>query len=268
MSQVDILVAMILGIFQGGMEWLPISSTGQTILAMVDLLKIDADSALSFAFFLHFGTLMAVLLKFRGDVKHIIVNVPKYKEDKMVQFIAISTMATAAVGIPVYFFLLKLFDSQIQGETITALVGIFLIVTGIIIYLTKKKMGTRNLKDSNYKDSLLAGIGQGFTVIPGVSRSGVTVAALISKNFKQEESLHLSFLMSIPAITGIIILETLRGAVTSIGIIPIIAGVIVSFILGYLMIDILLKFAKRVKFDVFCVVFGMIAIAIAILVIA
>jgi undecaprenyl-diphosphatase len=74
--------------------------------------------------------------------------------------------------------------------------------------------------------------------------------------------------MSIPAITGIIILETLRGAVTSIGIIPIIAGVIVSFILGYLMIDILLKFAKRVKFDVFCVVFGMIAIAIAILVIA
>lgn len=267
MGEIDIVIAVILGIFQGLVEWLPISSSGQTILAMVDILEMDADTALSFAFYLHFGTLMAILLKLRGDVKHIVTRLPNYKEDKMVQFIIISTIATTAVGIPVYLILHDFFEDGIGGEIITILVGMFLIITGIMIHFSKKRMGTRALKDSNAKDSLLAGITQGFTIIPGLSRSGMTVAALISKNFKQEEALHLSFLMSIPAIIGIIILEGLRGSITSIGIVPIIAGTIASFVIGYLMIDVLLRFAKKVKFDVFCVVFGIIAVGIAVLVV-
>ena len=266
MSEIDIVIAIILGIFQGLAEWLPISSSGQTILTMVDMLEMDADTALSFAFYLHFGTLMAVLLKLRGDVRHIITQLPKYKEDKMVQFIVIATIATAAVGIPVYLILHDLFGGRICGEMITILVGLFLIITGIMIHFSKKRMGTRALKDSNAKDSLLAGIAQGFTIIPGLSRSGVTVAALISKNFKQEEALHLSFLISIPAIFGIIILEGLRGSYTSIGIMPIIAGTIASFLVGYLMIDVLLRFAKKLKLDVFCVVFGILAVGIVVLV--
>lgn len=266
MSQIDVVIAIILGIFQGLTEWLPISSSGQTILFMVDILEINADTALSFAFYLHFGTLMAVLLKLRGDVKHVILHLPKYKEDKMVQFIIISTIATAAVGVPVYLFLRNFFEGEVGGEVITAFVGLFLIITGIIIHISKKKMGARVLKDSNARDSLLAGIGQGFTIIPGISRSGVTVAALISRNFNQEEALHLSFLMSIPATMVIVILETLTGAVESIGILPLVAGIIASFIFGYLMIDVLLRFARKVKFDVFCVVFGVVAIGIVALV--
>ncbi len=267
MGDIDVVIAIILGIFQGLAEWLPISSSGQTILTMVDMLEMDAGTALSFAFYIHFGTLMAVLLKLRGDVRHIITRLPKYKENKMVQFIVIATTATAAVGIPVYLILHDLFEGGIGGEIITILVGMFLIITGIMIHFSKRRMGTRALKDSNAKDSLLAGITQGFTIIPGLSRSGVTVAALISKNFKQEEALHLSFLMSIPAIVGIIILEGLRGSYTSIGIVPIIAGTFVSFLVGYLMIDVLLRFAKKVKFDLFCVVFGIIAVGIAVFVV-
>lgn len=265
MSEVDLITAIILGLIQGVVEWLPISSSGQTILAMVDAFNIDADTALAFAFYLHFGTLMAVLLKLRGDVKYIVLQLPRYKEDKLVQFIIISTIATAMVGIPVYLILRDFFEKGFGGEVITILIGIFLILTGIVLYITKKRMGTRILKDSTSWDSLLAGIGQGFAVIPGVSRSGVTIAALISKNFKQEEALRLSFLMSIPATIGIIILETLRGTVESIGFLPIFVGIIISFLIGYLMIDALLKFARKVRFDDFCVVFGAVAIFVALL---
>ncbi|UCE38547.1 MAG: undecaprenyl-diphosphate phosphatase [Thermoplasmata archaeon] len=266
MTQVGIITAVILGIFQGFVEWLPISSSGQTILAMVDILKIDADTAFSLAFFLHFGTLLAVMLKLRGDVKYIVMRLPKYKEDKLVQFIVVSTIASTLVGLPVYIFLFNVFEGGIEGDVVTALVGFFLLLTGIIIYISKRKTGTRGIADSNAKDSLLAGLCQGFTVLPGLSRSGVTVAALVSKNFKQEEALRLSFLMSIPAIAGIMILEGIRGKVASIGVVPIVAGIIASFIIGYLMIDVLMRFAKRVKFDSFCVVFGIIAIVVGILV--
>ncbi len=266
MAEVDIVIAVILGIFQGLVEWLPISSSGQTILAMVDFLKMDADTALSFAFYLHIGTLFAVLLRFRGDVKHILVQLPKFREDKLVQFMVISTIASLLVGLPVYILLFSLFESGIEGDIVTALVGFFLILTGIIIYISKRKTGSRNLADSNTKDSILAGICQGFAVLPGLSRSGVTVAALVTKNFKQEEALHLSFLMSIPAITGIMVIEVFRGKVVEIGVAPVIAGILASFAVGYIMIDILLRFAKRVRFDSFCVVFGIIAIAVGILV--
>jgi undecaprenyl-diphosphatase len=186
MSEVDIIIAVILGIFQGLVEWLPISSSGQTILAMVDFLKIDADTALSFAFYLHIGTLFAVFLRFRGDVKHIVVRLPKFKEDKLVQFMVVSSIASVLVGLPVYILLFSLFEGGIEGDVVTAFVGFFLILTGVIIYISKRKTGTRELEDSNTKDSLLAGICQGFAVLPGLSRSGVTVAALVTKNFKQE----------------------------------------------------------------------------------
>jgi undecaprenyl-diphosphatase len=266
MAEVDIVIAIILGIFQGITEWLPISSSGQTILAMVDVLKIDGKTALTLAFYLHFGTLLAVLVKLRGDVKHIIVRLPRYKEDKLVQFIIISTIATACVGIPCYLLLYELFEEGIQGGIVTALVGIFLLLTGIFLYATKTRMGKRAIQDSNTSDSILAGISQGFAVVPGLSRSGVTLAALISKDFSQEEALHLSFLMSIPATIGIIIIESFQGTILSIGIPAIIAGVFAAFIVGYLAIDILLRFARNVKFDIFCIVFGMIAIAVAIIV--
>lgn len=262
MSEIDVVIAVILGVFQGGMEWLPISSSGQTILAMVDILNIDADTAISFAFYLHFGTMIAVILRLKKDVKHIILRFPKYKEDKMVKFIILSTIATALIGIPIYLLLRDFFGRDYGGEAITALVGLFLIITGIILHISKKKMGTKGLKDSNAIDSIFAGIGQGFAVIPGLSRSGITVAALISKNFNQEEALHLSFLMSIPATIFIIILESTRETMTSIGIFPIAVGIITSFIVGYVMIDVLLRFAKKVKFDVFCIVFGIIAIIV------
>ncbi|MEE9151000.1 MAG: undecaprenyl-diphosphate phosphatase [Thermoplasmata archaeon] len=266
MSEVDVVIAMILGIFQGLVEWLPISSSGQTIIAMVDILEMDADTALSFAFYLHFGTLLAVLLKYRRDVKHIIIELPKVKEDKMVQFIVVSTMTSFLVGLPVYILLLSIFEGGMEGDLVTLFVGFFLILTGIIIYVSKRKTGSRGIGDSNTKDSILAGICQGFAVLPGLSRSGVTVAALVSKNFKQEVALHLSFLMSIPAIIGIMAIEIFRGKVASIGIAPVIAGIAASFIVGYLMIDILLRFAQKVKFGSFCVVFGIIAVIVGIMV--
>jgi len=266
MAQVDVIIAIILGIFQGLVEWLPISSSGQTLLAMVDILSIEADTALSLAFYLHFGTLCAVLLKMRKDVKHILSRLPKYREDELVRFLLISTVVTGVVGIPVYI-LLVIFIRLGGGEIITLFVGIFLILTGLIIYFSKKKGGTRVVKDSKLKDSILAGVVQGFAVVPGISRSGVTVAALVANDFDHSEALRISFLMSIPAILGVIILEAIRGGAENIGLLPIMAGIVAAFIVGYIMIDALIRFAQKVKFDGFCIVFGTIAVAVGIIIV-
>ena len=105
---------------------------------------------------------------------------------------------------------------------------------------------------------LIAGAAQGFTIFPGISRSGITVAALLFRKFEQEDALKISFLMSIPAVIGANILD--MGGVESFDPLVLLAGIVSAFVTGYLTIDILMRFARSVRFDVFCIVFGIIAL--------
>jgi undecaprenyl-diphosphatase len=262
MAEIDVIIAVVLGIFQGIVEWLPISSSGQTILIMIDILKITPEKALSFAFYLHLGTLIAALLKYRKDVKHVVFSLPNFKEDKLVQFMVISTLCAVAIGLPVYLLLSEFFKAGYKGEVVTVLIGIFLILTGIILRKSHKNAGNKGIKELSKLDMVLTGIAQGFSVLPGISRSGMTVTTLITRDVNHEKAVFLSFLMSIPGILGLMILLFIQDSIFSIGVIPIIAGVFVSFIVGYLMIESVIRLAKKVRFDVFCIVFGIIALSL------
>lgn len=262
----DFLSSILVGLVQGITEWLPISSTGQSMIALMNFLKLEPEDAFSLAIYLHIGTLFAVLVKMRGEVKEIILKLPKFREDKLVQFIITSTFFTGIVGLPVYLVLKGNFKMW-AGDLVTALIGLFLILTGLMLYLSKKRLGGKDIADLNFLDMASVGIAQGFTPLPGISRSGTTTAVLLFRNMRQDDALRLSFLMSIPAIIGAVFLEILQGGLESFDSMAI-PGILSAFLFGYLTIDILLKFAKKTRFDFFCIVFGLVAIFFYLLILA
>ena len=245
-------------------EWLPISSTGQLIVVMMNLANIELRTAFALAFYLHLGTMLAVVVKFNSHVKNMILTLPKFRENELSIFLIISTIFTAAAGLPLYLVLKDHFGRQ-HGDVITGLIGFFLILTGIILYMSKGKAGkkgSKKIKDSNKWDMIIAGAAQGVAVLPGFSRSGLTTASLLARGFNQEDALLMSFLMSIPAVIGIVILEVCFVGIEAIGLSSILIGILAAFLVGYLTIETLMRFAKKVRFDVFCIVFGMIAVLV------
>ncbi|RLI96090.1 MAG: undecaprenyl-diphosphate phosphatase [Candidatus Altiarchaeales archaeon] len=257
---------LILGILQGVTEWLPVSSSGQSMLAMIDILSIRPEIALKLAIYLHIGSLLAVIVKFRKDIMK---SLSKFKEDKLFYFVIFSTIFTGVVGIPIYMGMksfLKLFTKK--GEIITIFIGIFLIITGLVLYISKRRFGTRRIKNIKIKDMVISGIAQGFTIIPGISRSGITVSVLLLLGFEQDIALKLSFLMSIPAVIGAVFIESIQGDIITFDIFDIygiFVGIFVAFITGYMTIEGLIKFSKRVRFDTFCIIFGLLTIILTII---
>lgn len=242
----ELLQAILLGLLQGLTEWLPISSSGQAMLALTNLLKIRGIEALSISFFLHLGSLSAVFIYFRKEIMEIL----RFKSPYF-RFILYSTIATGIVGLPIY---LKL-ENFLYGNEINKLVGISLIMTGIILRFSKEG-GNKDISNYEIKDALFAGIAQGFAIIPGISRSGVTVATLLSRRFSQQEALTISFLMAIPAIIGANVLSLSHNiAFTP----EIFAGLLASLLSSLFGIRFLLEVARRLRFDLFCIFFGVIA---------
>lgn len=254
----DLLSAALLGILQGITEWLPISSSGQSMLVLMNFLNLEPASALGFAIYLHIGTLLAVIIKFRRELSDVAKS---GLENKLLKFLVVSTIFTGIVGVPIYRVVSDNFTSA-AGEKATGVIGILLIVTGLVIYFSKNKFGKKGINDSNIWDMIILGAVQGLAILPGISRSGVTIAALLFRNFKQEDALKLSFLISIPAVVGAVTLSSVQGNVafeTSL-----FAGILLSLVTGYLAIDILLKISKKIRFDIFCVLFGLLALIFSI----
>ena len=258
----DLVSGAILGILQGVTEWLPISSSGQGMGAMMTFFGLSAKNAFSLVIYLHLGTLLAVILRFRDDIKEIVRSLPRFREDKLVQFILVSTLFNAMIGIPIYLLMKDLFSSMYGGLAM-AIIGALLIATGLVLYASKGRKSGKGLKDVTIIDMAIAGISQGLAILPGISRSGITISALLFTGVRQEDALRLSFLMSIPAVIGANVLEFSGGSIMAFNPLLIIVGILFSFIAGYLSIDLLMRIAHRMRFDLFCVIFGAITIALA-----
>ena len=259
-----LLEAIVLGALQGIAEWLPISSSGQVMLSLVNFLQESPEAAFSLAIILHLGTLLAVAVKYREELARLLLNLSW--KDPLLRFLIISTIITGVVGIPLYFALKGLF-SYAQGDLANGIVGALLIVTGIALYVSRGKLGNKEMKGIGYLETGIAGAAQGIAILPGISRSGVTVAAMLLSGVRQELALKLSFLMSIPAVLGALALDYASGDIASagFGLGEMALGVLAAFIFGYLTIDILLGIAHKVRFDIFCILFGLIALSVFLL---
>ncbi|KYC45208.1 MAG: undecaprenyl pyrophosphate phosphatase [Candidatus Methanofastidiosum methylothiophilum] len=248
---------IIVGAIQGFLEFLPVSSSGNVSLILMNFLKLSPSESFSLSLFLHLGTLLAVLVYFRKDIFSILKNI---KTDKTSHFLIVSTLITGIVGVPIYIGLKSIFEN-IQIEVGNIIIGLFLIGTGIFLRY-KPKSGFKKVQGSNMWDMILAGVAQGISIIPGISRSGSTLAVLLGREFDKEEALRISFLMSIPAILGGIVLEA-EDTTFFMNTFPAIIG---AFITSIIVIKGLLEFAKRLNFSYFCIAFGAITVIISLLI--
>lgn len=269
---------IIIAILQGLLEWLPISSSGQVMIISTNFFGISPENAFSLAIFLHLGTTLAVLLKFRGDfikiVKSFVPKTFKTSETDMKKrnWLIYATLGSAITALPLYF-VFKIIITEtftaFQGDLITLIISGLLIITGIILLKTRKIYGKNTLEDVPQtfipKDSFISGLIQGVSILPGISRSGVTVSAILLEKYDQDDALRLSFLMSVPVAIASIIVDIIFGeGFGTLHFFIIISATLTSFIVGYLTMEILLRVAQKVEFGYFCVIYGIIAFAIII----
>ncbi|MFO7796455.1 MAG: undecaprenyl-diphosphate phosphatase [Promethearchaeati archaeon] len=270
---------IIIAILQGLFEWLPISSSGQVMIISINLFGISSNEAFSLAIWLHLGTMFAVILRYRNNYYKIFRSLIPHKNreiesDTIIErnWVILATIGTALTALPLYFIfkiVLENYFNSTQGDILTLIIAGLLIVIGIIILIAKKQTGKKELyklsEDFFHSESLITGLAQGISILPGVSRSGITVSSLLFQKYNQDEALKLSFLISVPAVLGSIGADILFGSGSVFGtldIFTILISTIVSFIVGYLTIEILLGLAKKINFGYFCIGYGLIAFLI------
>jgi undecaprenyl-diphosphatase len=201
---------IIASLLQGLLEWLPVSSEGQNVLFLISLIG-DPELALSLSLLLHLGTAFAVLIYYRHLVVKLItpkVSTQKTRELRRILFYA--TLGTGRSGYVLYRYLVEVIGGY-SGSTIMALVGVFLILTGGLLYFSRRAGGQREFHQFSNSMAFILGVIQGLAVLPGISRSGLNIASLLWLGTDQENDLFGSFLMSIPASLGVVFLEAVTG---------------------------------------------------------
>ena len=258
-----------LGIAQGVAEWLPVSSEGIIVLikTMIFQSQSPLEEMISEALFLHLGSVLAAIIYFRDDIARIFASLKNFsnRDDPirpLLIFLVITTLISGIFGL----FLLKIFITYIDqwpnsARIITICVGICLIITGIL-QLLKKTLGTRITKNLNIMDGILLGFVQGCAALPGLSRSGLTISALLFRKYGATQAIRLSFLMSIPIVLGGNIILNLGGGNFQA---EHIVGLGFSFIFSLLTINILLKIARKINFGSFVLAVGILVILSAFL---
>ncbi len=254
------LAAVIWGLVQGLTEFLPISSSGHLVIVpeFLDAAGLDiAPPSLAVSAVLHLGTLIAVLIYFRDDVMSVLRLRSRPEGRKIALLVAVGTIP-ALIGLPLENSL-----ESIQ-ENVTY-VGIALIATGGILVVGQlMARGMRQLTDGRIPDAIVVGIAQALALIPGISRSGVTISAGNGRRFEPTQAARFSFLLGIPAIAGAG-LVSLPEVLDEGGFEPeLLVGLVVAGVSGYLAIALLLAALRRVglyPFAVYCFVVGALTVA-------
>ena len=237
------LHAIILGILQGLTEFLPVSSSAHLIILRWSLEWQDSTNSLSFDVALHFGTLIALLTYFRKDWVVLLKNADK--KDGMIWHIFIATIPAAAAGL---IFHEKI--EQIRDPFLIPLIIAFTLslVAVLMILAERAKKGAQGsvIDKISRKDALIIGIAQAFAIVPGVSRSGITITAGLMRGYQRHEAARFSFLLGTPVVAGASMLEA-RNLISSgnIEFNILITGIAASTITGYIAIKYLLRFLQN-----------------------
>ncbi|GMR02428.1 MAG: undecaprenyl-diphosphate phosphatase [Acidimicrobiia bacterium] len=247
------LDAILWGLVQGLTEFLPISSSGHLVLVPALLNREGPDLATSAM--LHLGTLAAVLIYYRSDI----AAMAKFDRPgrKMITLILIGTVPAVAFGLA-----LKSEIEELVSDPKT--VALMLIVTGVILLGTALlRVGDRTSGKIGALDSLWIGLAQATALIPGISRSGMTITAGLLRGMSRTEGARFAFLLSIPVIAGAGSLEIVDVVSSGAGVPSSVwVAVVVAGISGYAAIALLLRILTRIglaPFGVYCVAAGAIA---------
>jgi undecaprenyl-diphosphatase len=257
--------ALVLGAVQGIAEWLPVSSEAMVVLVKNNVFPDGAGLSehIRLAIFLHLGTLLAALVYFWPQVKqylHAALNYRMQFVDMKLQlrFIALASVVSGVIGFAL-IYLVEHYESFFADQgAINLFVAIFLCITALLLYFSERANKQGRMRPTN-KDAVITGVFQGCAAIPGISRSGSTIAGMGLLGFDKLWALEMSFILSIPLVFFANIVfnyqELLNPDLYSI------VAVITAFIFGYYTISALLKIVKRVRFSYFVGLFALILIA-------
>lgn len=275
----EIIEAIVLGIVQGATEFIPISSSAHLVIVpwLFGWTDASADYKLLFDLVLHWGTLLALLLVFWRDFWALLVGwlrsfTPAGRGNpygRIAWFIILATVPAVIVGV--------LFKDEIaqqmtpEGDSaalIARISAIQLMITGVILaaseWWAQRMTSARTLEQMNWLDSIIVGVGQALALLPGISRSGATIAAGLVRGIRRDEAARFSFLLGAPAIFGAGLLQLADVASTDTAsivdnLLPLAVGFIASAVVGALAIRFLLAYLRNrtlYLFAVYCLVFG------------
>ena len=239
----DWLKALVLGILQGLTEFLPVSSSGHLEIGKA-LLGIELKDNLTFDLIVHAGTVCSTIFVFRKDISQLLKGLFRFTWNYETQFISkliLSAIPVVVVGLFFEGFIEKLFEGNLF------LVGCMLLVTAILLAFTHYAKPKE--KNISFFDAFIIGIAQTIAVLPGMSRSGATIAtALLLKN-KRENAARFSFLMVLLPILGKAALDIIQGKTVTeeITIIPVLTGFFASFLVGLFACRLMIRIVKQSK---------------------
>lgn len=279
----DIFKAIVLGIVQGATEFLPVSSSGHLSVAQ-HILGVNTEAGILFDLMLHVGTLAAVFFTFRSLIGRLICEffhmigdlfTGKFRWSKMSHDRRMVMMLIIGLLPLLLFFLplpgtdgnLKDFMESFYEDSSILVEGFCFLFTGVLLMIahvsSKHASGARyqNKEDLTVGNALVIGAFQGVATLPGVSRSGSTLAAGLFCGLDKQTTLDYSFILGIPAILGASLLQV-KDAVAekaSVEILPLLIGIVVSAVVGFFAIKLLKLILKKDRLNVFaiyCMVLG------------
>lgn len=261
----DYIAATIYGIIQGLTEFLPVSSSGHLVL-MHEFIPLPTNNNLLFDVVLHLGTLVAILWFFRSDISHLITSWLKSFIGKIDTFGKISwliLLATIPAALAGWFF-----QGKIESVRNPSVVIVMLILVGGLFIIFEKVGRKRDkLANMNWSKALIIGLAQAIALIPGTSRSGITIIAGLGTGLKREEALRFSFLLAVPIIIGANIKkipEILGAGQNGEEITLLTIGFIFALVSGVLTIKYFLRFAKKHSLFVFAIYRFILAAVVAV----
>ena len=257
-----IVESIILGAVQGLTEFLPVSTSGHLQIAKA-LLGVEIEENLAFDTTLHAATVLSTIVILWPEIKRLVVGLFSRHFNEEQAYILKILLSMIPIGI-VGFALKDYLDAMLSSPYILSIVGAMLLLTAALLSFAYYAR-PRQKENISYRDAFIIGLAQAVAAMPGLSRSGSTIATGLLLGNKKEAMAHFSFLMVLAPILGEMLLNIVKGEVVfaSIGVVPMIAGFVSAFVVGCLackfMIDIV-KRGKLIWFAVYCALAGVVAI--------
>ena len=250
----NIFEAIIIGLVQGLTEFSPISSSGHLVIIQ-KILKINSPGNL-IEVSAHLGTLLSIILIYKKEIWGIITSLKSSESKKYIFMIVLATLPSVVFVLTSKSFIIRLFES-------VSSVAIALIFTGCILYMSGIKYYSN--KKLSLAKGFLIGISQAFAIIPGISRSGMTISIALLLGVSSKEAAKFSFMLAVPAIFGATILTFLDAQFDQLKIMitPLVVTALVSFVSGLLALKFLIKILNAGKFYYFsfyCILIGLISL--------
>lgn len=269
----NLIEAFVLGLIQGISEFLPISSSGHLAIAGSIMNFSEDESQLSFNILLHVATLVAVFIVYRKDIWEMVkaffgmvkdlftgkgLRLKEFLYRRLIIMLIVATIPATAAA----FLLGDIIENPALWQ-----IGMFLIITAILLFLSEKLAGgNTDLEKMSSKRAFGVGCFQALGTLPGISRSGSTIVGGLFCGLDKSTAVRFSFLMSIPAILGALILDIkdmFSATSQMLEPLPIAVGMITAAVSGYFAIKFLLKLVEKSKlsyFSIYCTIAGIAAI--------